>query len=244
MSQPGEKKANSPKTETKNSKINSTCSDRQKRVFKIIVVGDSNVGKTCLTYRFCEGKFLEKSEATIGVDFRERTVEVNGEEIKLQLWDTAGQERFRKSMVQHYYRNVHAVVVVYDVTKMVSFTSLSQWIEECNRHNLTSDVPRILVGNKCDCKETQVVRTNAAQRFADIHNMPLFETSARDETECDNVEAIFLTLAHKLKNHRPMMPPPLRQGNSPSESLHRADVISITRESTNSMSENSNNCWC
>ena len=113
--------------------------DTQKRVYKIIVVGDSNVGKTCLTYRFCEGNFLDKSEATIGVDFRERSVDINGEEIKLKLWDTAGQERFRKSMVQHYYRNFHAVVIVYDVTKMSSFESLPQWIEECDYHNLTID---------------------------------------------------------------------------------------------------------
>ncbi|XP_063229341.1 putative Ras-related protein Rab-33 [Bacillus rossius redtenbacheri] len=207
-----------------------------KRVFKIIVVGDSNVGKTCLTYRFCEGKFLQKSEATIGVDFRERTVDVNGEEIKLQLWDTAGQERFRKSMVQHYYRNVHAVVIVYDVTKMASFQSLPQWIEECNRNNLTSDIPRILVGNKCDSAATQVVNTHSAQQFADIHHMPLFETSALDESECDHVDAIFMTLAHKLKNRRPMMSPP-----TASNALHRAEIISVERETRTDPAEQ---CWC
>ncbi|XP_067000448.1 putative Ras-related protein Rab-33 isoform X1 [Anabrus simplex] len=231
-------------------KTNNQVIGKQKKVFKIIVIGDSNVGKTCLTFRFCEGKFLGESEATIGVDFRERSVDVNGEEIKLQLWDTAGQERFRKSMVQHYYRNVHAVVVVYDVTKLSSFQSLPQWMEECDRHNLTCDVPRILVGNKCDCKEKQVVKTNVAQRFADHHNMPLFETSARDESECDNVEAIFLTLAHKLKNHRPMMPAPTfqTQGSNSNEGLHRADVISITRESTSASglgaADELRSCWC
>ncbi|GLH01150.1 Ras-related protein Rab-26 [Gryllus bimaculatus] len=212
---------------------------QQTKVYKIIVIGDSNVGKTCLTYRFCAGKFLDKSEATIGVDFRERTVDINGEEIKLQLWDTAGQERFRKSMVQHYYRNVHAVVVVYDVTKMASFLSLPQWMEECEKNNLTRDIPRILVGNKCDCKDVQV-KTNSAQRFADLHNMPLFETSARDDQECDHVEAIFLTLAHKLKNQRPMMPPqPV-----PASSLHRADVISITRETPSNGADAGESCIC
>lgn len=210
---------------------------QQTKVFKIIVIGDSNVGKTCLTYRFCEGKFLDKSEATIGVDFRERTVNINGEEIKLQLWDTAGQERFRKSMVQHYYRNVHAVVVVYDVTKISSFQSLPQWMEECDQHNLTRHIPRILVGNKCDCKDVQV-KTNTAQRFADLHNMPLFETSARDDQECYHVEAIFLTLAHKLKSQRPMMPPqPISCAN-----LQRADVISITRETP--AGDSGESCTC
>ena len=81
-----------------------------KRIFKIIVIGDSNVGKTCLSFRFCGGKFLQRSEATIGVDFREKTIQIDDETIKLQIWDTAGQERFRKSMISHYYRNVHAVL--------------------------------------------------------------------------------------------------------------------------------------
>ena len=126
---------------------------------------------------------------------------------QLQLWDTAGQERFRKSMVQHYYRNVHAVVFVYDVTKVSSFDNMPQWIEECDRHHLTKEIPRILVGNKCDVKEKIAVNTNMAQKFADSHNMPLFETSAKDESHSDHVVAIFMTLAHKLKNSKPMMPP-------------------------------------
>ncbi|ELU08199.1 hypothetical protein CAPTEDRAFT_3285 [Capitella teleta] len=172
----------------------------QKRIFKIIVIGDSNVGKTCLTFRFCGGKFPEKTEATIGVDFREKSVEINKELVKLQLWDTAGQERFRKSMVQHYYRNVHAVVFVYDVTKVSSFENLPHWIGECDRHNLTSEVPRILVGNKCDMKERVAVSTNMAQKFADLHSMPLFETSAKDNHKANHVEAIFLTIAHKNKD--------------------------------------------
>ncbi|XP_064608006.1 putative Ras-related protein Rab-33 [Liolophura sinensis] len=189
----------------------------QKRIFKIIVIGDSNVGKTCLTYRFCSGKFPDKTEATIGVDFRERQVDLESEQIKLQLWDTAGQERFRKSMVQHYYRNVHAVVFVYDVTKMSSFDNMPQWIEECDRHNLNTDIPRILVGNKCDVKDKIAVNTNMAQKFADSHNMPLFETSAKDDEKADHVEAIFITLAHKLKNSKPMMPAYLSRFNSPEQ---------------------------
>ncbi|XP_078260875.1 RAB33B, member RAS oncogene family a [Rhinoraja longicauda] len=175
------------------------------RIYKIIVIGDSGVGKTCLTYRFCAGKFPDKTEATIGVDFREKTVEIDGEKIKVQLWDTAGQERFRKSMVQHYYRNVHAVVFVYDMTNPASFQNLPAWIEECKRHSLCGEVPRILVGNKCDLKDATKVKTDLAQKFADTQSMPLFETSAKNPNDNDHVEAIFMTLAHKLKNHKPMM---------------------------------------
>ncbi|XP_050682923.1 putative Ras-related protein Rab-33 [Leptidea sinapis] len=177
---------------------------QQRKVFKIIVLGDSGVGKTCLTYRFCEGQFLDKSEATIGVDFRERTVKIKNEEIKLQLWDTAGQERFRKSMVQHYYRNVHAVVIVYDVTKPETFHSISNWMHEIESHSLMG-APRVLVGNKCDCGTPESrLATTYAVRLADKYGMPLFETSALLESECDNVESIFLTLAHKLYSKQPL----------------------------------------
>lgn len=181
------------------------------RIFKIIVIGDSGVGKTCLTYRFCAGKFPDKTEATIGVDFRERLVEIDGEKIKIQLWDTAGQERFRKSMVQHYYRNVHAIVFVYDMTNAGSFSSLPAWIEECQQHALGPEVPRILVGNKCDLRDSLQVSTDAAQQFADSHSIPLFETSAKNPSgqeqgrNSDHVEAIFMTVAHKLKSQKPLV---------------------------------------
>lgn len=193
----------------------STLPPPRTRIFKIIVIGDSGVGKTCLTYRFCAGKFPEKTEATIGVDFRERLVEIDGEKIKIQLWDTAGQERFRKSMVQHYYRNVHAVVFVYDVTNAGSFRSLPAWIEECKQNALGTEVPRILVGNKCDLQDSVQVGTDMAQQFADTHSMPLFETSAKNPNSqgegnygrenSDHVEAIFMTVAHKLKSQKPLV---------------------------------------
>ncbi|KAM7380288.1 hypothetical protein PAMP_003597 [Pampus punctatissimus] len=176
----------------------------QTRVFKIIVIGDSNVGKTCLTYRFCGGTFLRNPEATIGVDFRERTLELDGEDIKLQIWDTAGQERFRKSMVEHYYRSAHAVIFVYDVTSLISFESIPEWIEECGRHSVGPLVPRIMVGNKCDLRDRREVPTSAAQCLADSYNFPLFETSAKDPSEKEHVDAIFLTLAYRLKSHKPL----------------------------------------
>ncbi|XP_026152310.1 ras-related protein Rab-33B [Mastacembelus armatus] len=176
----------------------------QSRIFKIIVIGDSNVGKTCLTYRFCGSTFLKNPEATIGVDFRERTLELDGERIKLQIWDTAGQERFRKSMVEHYYRSVHAVIFVYDVTSLSSFESIPEWIEECSRHSVGPLVPRIMVGNKCDLRDRKEVHTSTAQCLADRYNFPLFETSAKDPAEKEHVDAIFLTLAYRLKSHKPL----------------------------------------
>ncbi|XP_077298463.1 putative Ras-related protein Rab-33 [Arctopsyche grandis] len=176
---------------------------QQTKILKVIVVGDSSVGKTCLTYRFCERKFLRDTDATIGVDFYDRIVNISGTEIRLQLWDTAGQERFRESMIQHYYRNVHAVVIVYDITKINSFNSINSWVQECSVQGLGSEVPRVLVGMKCDQSQKRAVSLSAAQRLADYHGMPLFETSACLESEMETVDAIFLTIAHKLNSQRP-----------------------------------------
>ncbi|CAB3401317.1 unnamed protein product [Caenorhabditis bovis] len=179
---------------------------KQKRTFKVIIVGDAGVGKTCLSFRFCCGRFPEHTEATIGVDFRERSCVIENELLRVQLWDTAGQERYRQSIVAHYYRNVNAVVFVYDVTCRDSFNSLSLWIRECEKHGLTSDseAPRILIGNKCDVECSNRVSTDEAQIFADRNNMALFETSAKAASEADHVESIFLTLLHKLQQSKPM----------------------------------------
>ncbi|CAI2348289.1 unnamed protein product [Caenorhabditis sp. 36 PRJEB53466] len=179
---------------------------KQKRTFKVIIVGNAAVGKTCLSFRFCCGRFPEHTEATIGVDFRERSCVIENELLRVQLWDTAGQERYRQSIVAHYYRNVNAVVFVYDVTCRESFNDLSLWIKECEKHGLVGDseVPRILIGNKCDVESTNRVSTDEAQMFADRNNMALFETSAKSASEADHVESIFLTLLHKLQQSKPM----------------------------------------
>lgn len=117
-------------------------------------------------------------------------------------------------MVQHYYRNVHAVVFVYDITNAASFRNLPAWIEECRQHALGNEVPRILVGNKCDLQDSVQVGTEVAQQFADTHSMPLFETSAKNSNilkdgssrgSSDHVEAIFMTVAHKLRSQKPLV---------------------------------------
>lgn len=191
------------------------------RTFKVLMIGDSGVGKTCLTHRLCAGQFPPRAEATIGVDFRERAVETDGERIKLQLWDTAGQERFRKSMVQHYYRNVHAVLFIYDVTCPASFNGLSSWVEECRQNSLGQDIPRFLVGNKSDLRDQSradcQVNQKTAISFAKSHGMIFFETSAKIPPnklsrasrgaaeapfQLDQIEDIVFTVAGKLKRHK------------------------------------------
>lgn len=154
-----------PENDTSNTFSSNSSSDNLNlppRTFKVIVLGNSSVGKTCLTYRFCQRNFLIQTEATIGVDFRERLLELTEKnssktrQIKLQLWDTAGQERYRTSMVPHYYRNAHAVVFVYDVTRPKTFQDLEDWIRECDEYlgdlSDNGDIPRCVVGNKIDLR--------------------------------------------------------------------------------------------
>lgn len=132
-------------------------------------------------------------------------------------------------MVQHYYRNVHAVVFVYDVTNSASFSSLPAWIEECKQHALGTEVPRILVGNKCDLQDSVQVGTDTAQQFADSHSMPLFETSAKNPSSpgdgshgnSDHVEAIFMTVVHKLKSQKPLVLSQLSDGSRGTVNLSR-----------------------
>ncbi|XP_031549303.1 putative Ras-related protein Rab-33 [Actinia tenebrosa] len=175
------------------------------KTFKIIIIGDSNVGKTCLAHRFCTGRFPNRTETTIGVDFWEKQIQIGSDTVKMQLWDTAGQERFRKSMVSHYYRNVSAVVFMYDITRKSSFEGMSNWLYEYGQFSEAPDVPRILIGNKCDLGNLRTVNSNEARKFADSYNMPLWEISTKNNEELETIDSIFLTLAHKLVKDKPIM---------------------------------------
>lgn len=196
------------------------------QVFKIIIIGDSGVGKTCLAHRFATGKFPERTEATIGVDFWERKLQLNGANIRLQIWDTAGQERFRKSMVVHYYRNVSAVIFMYDITREGSFKALATWLDEYDHYGLSDgdiEVPKLMIGNKCDLVHERIVSSNQARKFADLHSMPMWEISTKNDEELETIESIFLTLSHKLVRSKSFM-----------DRLPRYTSLESSVESTNS----------
>ncbi|XP_051541359.1 ras-related protein Rab-35-like [Myxocyprinus asiaticus] len=154
-------------------------------LFKLLIIGDSGVGKSSLLLRFADNTFSGSYITTIGVDFKIRTVEINGEKVKLQIWDTAGQERFR-TITSTYYRGTHGVIVVYDVTSAESFVNVKRWLHEINQN--CDEVCRILVGNKNDDPGSKVVETNDAQKFAEQMGIQLFETSAKENV---NVEDMF-----------------------------------------------------
>ncbi|XP_044754845.1 ras-related protein Rab-37-like isoform X2 [Coccinella septempunctata] len=162
---------------------------------KIMLLGDSGVGKTCLLTQFRDGHFLSGNYiATIGVDFRNKIVTVDQTRIKLQIWDTAGQERFR-SITHAYYRDAHALLLLYDVTNKTSFDNIRAWLGEIKEY-AQEDVVIMLLGNKADCGTQRAVRREDGERLAREYNVSFMETSAKSG---QNVDLAFLAVARELK---------------------------------------------
>ncbi|EGG15346.1 Rab GTPase [Cavenderia fasciculata] len=163
-------------------------------LLKILVIGDSGVGKSCMLLRFADNRFTDSYISTIGVDFCIRTIELDGKRIKLQIWDTAGQERF-KTITTSYYRGAHGLIIVYDITSMDSFNSIKRWLIDVDRFASPS-VLKLIVGNKCDLNNKRAVDFKIAKKFSDELNIPILETSAKDSTGIDEA---FTKLAADIK---------------------------------------------
>ena len=163
-------------------------------LFKLLLIGDSGVGKTCILVRFSEDAFNSTFISTIGIDFKIRTVEIEGKKIKLQIWDTAGQERFR-TITTAYYRGAMGIMLVYDVTHEKSFENIRNWIRNIEE-NASADVEKMILGNKCDLEDSRVVTKERGSMLATEHDIKFFETSAKSGL---NVEEAFLTLARDIK---------------------------------------------
>ena len=170
-------------------------------LFKLLLIGDSGVGKSCLLLRFADDTYTESHISTIGVDFKIRTVELDGKVIKLQIWDTAGQERFR-TITSSYYRGAHGIIVVYDVTDEESFNNVKTWLNEINRY-ANENVNKLLVGNKSDLTSKKVVDHATAKAFADEIGIPFLETSAKS---AENVEQAFMRMAQEIKKQMASQP--------------------------------------
>ncbi|XP_030632824.1 ras-related protein Rab-43 isoform X3 [Chanos chanos] len=153
-------------------------------VFKIVLVGDVGVGKTCVVQRFKTGIFIERQGNTIGVDFTMKTIDIQGKRVKLQIWDTAGQERFR-TITQSYYRSTNGAIITYDITKKASFLSVPKWMEDVKKYGGSNIVP-LLVGNKSDLAEMREVPFEDAQSMAQqLEFISAIETSAKDSSNVD-----------------------------------------------------------
>ena len=163
-------------------------------LFKLLLIGDSGVGKSCLLLRFADDTYTESYISTIGVDFKIRTIELESKTIKLQIWDTAGQERFR-TITSSYYRGAHGIIVVYDTTDLESFNNVKQWLHEIGRY-ASENVNQLLVGNKSDLTSKRAVSFDQAKEFADSLGIEFVETSAKNST---NVEKAFMMMASQIK---------------------------------------------
>ena len=144
--------------------------------FKILTIGESGVGKTCVLRRFVENKFLKNHLATIGIDFKTKTLNINNKEIKLKIWDTAGQERFRNITTQ-YYKGADGIVLVYDVTDDGSFEKIRDWMAQIQSNAQRDELGLVLLGNKCDI-EPRVVTEEQGTKMAEELKVSYFETSA------------------------------------------------------------------
>ena len=174
--------------------------------FKLLLIGDSGVGKSCLLLRFADDTYTESYISTIGVDFKIRTIELDGKTIKLQIWDTAGQERFR-TITSSYYRGAHGIIVVFDVTDQESFNNVKQWLHEIDRY-ACANVKKLLVGNKCDLASKRAVPTEQAAEFAESLGVEYLETSAKSAL---NVEKAFTTMASEIRKWMQSQPAPAAQ---------------------------------
>lgn len=159
-------------------------------LIKLLLIGDSGVGKSCLLLRFCEDQFTPSFITTIGIDFKIRTIDIGNQRVKLQVWDTAGQERFR-TITTAYYRGAMGILLVYDVTDEKSFNNIENWYQNVQSY-ANEGVELILVGNKCDLDEKRVVSTEQGQALADKFGIPFLEASSKTNI---NVEECFYSVA-------------------------------------------------
>ncbi|XP_050804910.1 ras-related protein Rab-10 isoform X1 [Gopherus flavomarginatus] len=195
-------------------------------LFKLLLIGDSGVGKTCVLFRFSDDAFNTTFISTIDgaapgwewllsvlepgrplvstrrIDFKIKTVELQGKKIKLQIWDTAGQERFH-TITTSYYRGAMGIMLVYDITNGKSFENISKWLRNIDEH-ANEDVERMLLGNKCDMEDKRVVLKTKGEQIAREHGIRFFETSAKANI---NIEKAFLTLAEDILRKTPVKEP-------------------------------------
>ena len=170
-------------------------SDDYEQLYKIIIIGDSGVGKSNILGRYLNKEFKHDTKSTVGVEFGSKQLKVEGVNIKLQIWDTAGEERYR-AITSAYYKGSKGCFIVYDITSEVSFENVEKWYEEI-RKSAEKEISVILVGNKCDLENERKVSIEMGQNKAKNLNCPFFETSALNNT---NIVTVFQNISENIYN--------------------------------------------
>lgn len=153
-------------------------------LFKIILIGDSGVGKSSLLQRYTDDVFTNVYSSTIGVDFRMKTIKFNGKIIKLQIWDTAGQERFR-AIIGSYYRGADGIIICYDTTNYNSFNNVKLWLNEIEKYYNNNDITKVIFGTKNDIKNNHIVNDESLNSLANATNIKIYQTSAKNNNGVD-----------------------------------------------------------
>jgi small GTP-binding protein len=172
------------------SKINTDC------VYKVLLLGDSTVGKTCVLLKYTDKIFQDTHMMTIGLDYRLKTMKLqNGQDVKLQIWDTAGQDRFR-SITKNYYKGSNGIILIYDVTSLKTFENVKSWVSQIHEE-ISDKVVIYLVGNKVDMEEERKVTTEEGQKLAEELGVPFIETSAKSGLNIDEIFNDIVERIHK-----------------------------------------------
>ncbi|CAN8313521.1 unnamed protein product [Cochlearia groenlandica] len=189
-------------------------------LFKVVLTGDSGVGKSNLLSRFTKNDFSHDSRATIGVEFATRSIQCDDKIVKAQIWDTAGQERYR-AITSAYYRGAVGALLVYDVTRHVTFENVERWLKELRDHTDTNIVI-MLVGNKADLRHLRAISTQEAKDFAERENTFFMETSALEAVNVDNAFTEVLTQIYRVVSKKA-----LEAGDDPTTALPKGQTINV-----------------
>jgi small GTP-binding protein len=212
-------------------------SDDYDYLFKIVLIGDSGVGKSNLLSRFTRNEFNLESKSTIGVEFATRSIQTDGKTIKAQIWDTAGQERYR-AITSAYYRGAVGALLVYDIAKHVTYENVERWLKELREH-ADQHIVIMLVGNKCDLRHLRAVTTEESKGFAEKHGLSFIETSALDST---NVELAFQTILTEI--YRTVSKPNISkdEGGQPAWKPKSGETIVVTDPSQDDTKKKKKGC--
>mmetsp|Transcript_21215 Transcript_21215/g.25688 ORF Transcript_21215/g.25688 Transcript_21215/m.25688 type:complete len:213 (-) Transcript_21215:395-1033(-) len=205
--------------------------DEYDYLFKVVLIGDSGVGKSNLLSRFTRNEFNLESKSTIGVEFATKSIKTDGKVIKAQIWDTAGQERYR-AITSAYYRGAVGALLVYDISKHLSFENVERWLKELRDH-ADNNIVIMLVGNKSDLRHLRAVSSEEATAFAEANNLAFIETSALDSTGVDTAFQKILTEIYQLMSRRVMASTDDGGNNAvvPGQKIDVADTSAVKEES-------------